>query len=634
MQDAFEPWEPEETIGKIWHRWASKFDAPDAHFPDAAVLLEDEIGRLAVLFRGLGGEASVELRPAATEHSHHRLSWRRRLGTWAEQVPQASFDGETLRLPDRLDIFAEAELNRALYTWLTACAAVARDFPAPPKDPLSADLALLHAGQQLTIQTLTQCPGLRDSYARLSGAHLDTRPRTALPRAEAAVEALARFILGEGEAPAPPTAKVPRNYRPLRPVPLWPRLMKAERTGQPGSDDAPEAPESDPSETVDVTKKGKRKSANQTERSDSLILHKFEAILSFADFLNLNRRTDDDDPEAAKKAMDDLDELSLTDISKTPKSKFKLHLDLAPSDVNREAMSGRFTYDEWDAKTHSYMKDHCVVFASETEAAAEPAPQDVAAARRIRTVRRQFEVFRPQPVTLKGQLDGDVLDLSAAIRARADLIATGSAHNRLWCQTRPTARDLAVSILIDTSRSTESAVTGRAVIDIEREALTALAWGLHACGDPLAIHAFSSLRRSRVYVERCKDFTEPMSTRIECKLASLKPGFYTRLGAAIRHVSADLQATPQSAKLLLVLTDGKPNDLDHYEGRHGIEDTRIAVREARRRGQSVFGITVDPKGQSWFPRLFGPGGYAVIARPEHLTTALPALYRQLVGDAA
>ncbi|MEM7641622.1 MAG: VWA domain-containing protein, partial [Pseudomonadota bacterium] len=274
----------------------------------------------------------------------------------------------------------------------------------------------------------------------------------------------------------------------------------------------------------------------------------------------------------------------------------------------------------------------CRVFASEAEPAGPPAPQDARAARRLRTGRRQFAAFRPRPVTLKGQPDGDTLDLSAAIRARADLAATGSAQNRLWCQTRPTARDLAVSILIDTSRSTESAVTGRAVIDIEREALIALAWGLNACGDPLAIHGFSSLRRDRVYVERCKDFAEPMGPPVECKLASLRPGFYTRVGAAIRHVSADLQTTPQAAKLLIVLTDGKPNDIDHYEGRHGIEDTRMAVREARRRGQSVFGITVDPKGQSWFPRLFGPGGYAVIAQPEHLTTTLPAIYRQLVGD--
>ncbi|MEM9576882.1 MAG: nitric oxide reductase D protein [Pseudomonadota bacterium] len=634
MSDALEPWEPEETIGKIWHRWASRFDAPEAQHPEAAVLLEDEIGRLAVLFRGLGGDQSVELRPISAGASHHRLSWRRKLGTWAELVPQASFDGEILRLPATLDLFADASLNRALYTWLVACVAPVRQIPTRPADPLAADLAYIQAGHEMCLRALEDCPGLAPVYRRLKDAHLAARPRHALPAPEADVEAIARYLLEGGAEPRVPTGAAPSRYRPLRPFPFWPRLVPPQESRLSATDD-PSYPEAtSTSETLESTKKATRKASDQTDRRDSLILHKFEAILSFTDFLNLNRRTEDDDPDAAKKALDDLEELSLTDISKAPATRFKLNLDLAASDVNREAVSGEHTYDEWDTRSQSYLKDHCRVFASLTDPAEAPAAQDAAAARRIRTVRRQFEAFRPRPVTLKGQPDGDTLDLSAVIRARADLAATGSAEDRLWCQTRPTARDLAVSILIDTSRSTESAVTGRAVIDIEREALTALAWGLHGCGDPLAIHGFSSLRRDRVYVECCKDFSDPMGELVERKLASLRPGFYTRLGAAIRRTSAHLQKAPQASRLLLILTDGKPNDIDHYEGRHGIEDTRIAIREARRRGQSVFGITVDPKGQSWFPRLFGPGGFVVIAQPEHLTTTLPAIYRQLVGSAA
>src|SRR5690606_37506055 len=146
------------------------------------------------------------------------------------------------------------------------------------------------------------------------------------------------------------------------------------------------------------------------------------------------------------------------------------------------------------------------------------------------------------------------------------------------------------------------------VIEIEREALTALGWGLDACGDDFSIHAFSSLKRHRVYLQRCKALGEPMSEVIEARIASLRPGFYTRLGAALRHVSAELSRQGRRRRLLLVITDGKPNDLDHYEGRHGIEDSAMGVREARRAGQSVFGITVDRDGKSWFPRIFGRGG--------------------------
>jgi nitric oxide reductase NorD protein len=121
-----------------------------------------------------------------------------------------------------------------------------------------------------------------------------------------------------------------------------------------------------------------------------------------------------------------------------------------------------------------------------------------------------------------------------------------------------------------------------------------------------------------------------MSPIVEARIGCLKPGFYTRLGAAIRHASAGLSAQSRKRRLLLIITDGKPNDLDHYEGRHGIEDSRMAVREARRAGHAVFGITIDRDSKSWFPRMFGQGGFALIPHPDRLTQALPAIYRQLV----
>jgi nitric oxide reductase NorD protein len=255
----------------------------------------------------------------------------------------------------------------------------------------------------------------------------------------------------------------------------------------------------------------------------------------------------------------------------------------------------------------------------------------VGARRRIRSVRRQFEALRPKRVQLTRQIEGQDIDIEAAISARAELAATGEHSDRVYVSSRSQERDLAVSILFDASRSTETYVAGRQVIDIAREALMALAWGLDACGDDTAIDAFSSLRRDRVFVQSCKSFDESMDATVEARIAGLKPGHYTRLGAAVRHASANLAKRPRQRRLLLVLTDGKPNDLDHYEGRHGIEDSHMAVREARRLGQSVFGITIDHKSQATFARIFGKGGYVVIPDPEKLTAALPHLYRHLVS---
>ncbi len=638
-----EPWEPEETVGKLWHAFASRLDAPQVHH-GAAVDLSEVSGRLAVFFRGLGGAPSVEIRPVSPEVSRHRLRFLRRLGAEAEMTPRASFDGEVLRLPERLALFPSREANGALYLWLAAAVAHAPPHRSDP-DPLRADLLSLRAAHQMTRAALTAAPGLRDLNANLCAATLRDRPATSLPRSEAAIEALIRHLLGD-PAPLSGRARIlktvidtgdlaamtaPRGYRPFQPVTLWPDLRELELSARDEveSRDTEGAPE----EGSDKTHRARRRKADQAERRDSLILHKFEAILSWAEFLNLNRRVDDDDPDSAKKAADDQEEIGLGQVSKAPATRLKLHLDLAPEDVDRERISGITTYPEWDTRSGAYLPDHVRVLDSlaEPEDCVPSFRQDPRAARRITHVRRQFEALRPGRVSIPGQLDGDELDMEAAVRARVDILANGAGTNRIWRQTRPIARDLAVSILLDVSRSTESAVGDRAVIDIEREALAALAWGLDACGDDFAIHAFSSLKRDRVYIQTCKGFAEPMTGTVEQRIGALRPGFYTRLGAAIRHSSAGLAQQARKRRLLLVITDGKPNDLDHYEGRHGIEDTAMAVREARRAGQSVFGITVDKQAKSWFARMFGQGGFHVIPHPERLTEALPMIYRELVG---
>lgn len=631
----FEPWEPEESVGKLWHAFASRLDSSPVH-DGARVLLSQVGGRLAVLFRGLGGDAAVEIKPVANETSHHRLSFLRRLGTWADEIPRASFDGASLRLPESLAVFPAKEANAALYLWLAAATAHAPAYTASD-DPLQADLAAIHAARVMTEAALANAPGLRKLHADLCAAILLFRRTPHLPAAEAAIESHIRHALGE-DLPLPPLpSKAPRGYRPFRPVPLWPDLRDLARSEPTEVETRVTEGTPEEGQQEGKTKRARRRKSDQADRSDSFILHKFEAILSFAEFLNLNRRVEDDEDDTAKKALDDQDEIGLGQLSKAPATRLKLHLDLAPEDVDREALSGISTYPEWDCRTNAYLPAHARVLTSRAEAS-DALPQfreDPRAQARIRAVRRQFEALRPCLVSTPGYPDGDELDTERAVRARVELLACGEGSDRVWRQTRPERRDLAVSILLDVSRSTESAIpghghNGRAVIDVEREALAALSWGLDAVGDDFAIHAFSSLKRNRVFVQEAKAFGEPMSEAVENRIAGLKPGHYTRLGAAIRHVSHGLTKEARKRRLLLVITDGKPNDLDHYEGRHGIEDSRKAVEEARRAGHAVFGITVDRDGKSWFPRLFGQGAFALIPDPEKLTQALPQIYRQLV----
>ncbi|MBX6742776.1 MAG: VWA domain-containing protein, partial [Acetobacteraceae bacterium] len=183
----------------------------------------------------------------------------------------------------------------------------------------------------------------------------------------------------------------------------------------------------------------------------------------------------------------------------------------------------------------------------------------------------------------------------------------------------------------DVSLSTDSWAEDRRVLEVEKEALLSLSAGLEACGDEHAVFAFTSRRRQSVWVRTVKDFEERLDACAIRRIQALQPGHYTRMGAAVRHVAKRLADRPHGHRLLLLLTDGKPNDADHYEGRYAVEDTRMAIREARRAGMKVFGITVDREARDYFPYLFGPGAYAIFPHVGRFPAALPAIYRQVTA---
>jgi nitric oxide reductase NorD protein len=634
---AFDPlslMEPEETVGNLWHDMANGFGA-QVTYPDAAVTLAKVRPSLTMLFRALGGPAGVELVEAPTVPSCHRMPMQRKLGTAHEKEQRAQYDGERLRLPPEMNIFADPALNRAAYLWLTALAALsdAADFPNGITEPQgisgqATDWLQVELNKTAAERAVVACPGLRRAYPAMCAASLARRPSHPLPVAEAVVEQAIRDQLS-GTDPAEPVQSEPRGYMPFAPVPIW--LVFA-RAGQGGlaSDSATEANAPPATATVTTRKMGLRKDASEADRKDSFIMHRFESILSWVESMNINRSVDDDDDENAAKAAEDQNNITLSKNSRRTATRLRLHLDLSPADADHERLAGTFTYPEWNHRARAYMPDHCRVL----EAPAQQSDGDafVPNAKRMAAVRRQFEALHPRRVIRPRQLDGSELDLDAVIAARVALLATGQGSDRIYQDARQIERDLSVAFLLDTSRSTEAAVGDTCVIDVARDALCALAGGIDAVGDRFGIWGFSSLRRDRVFVTRAKGFDTPYSAQVTNDICALRPGHYTRLGAAIRHVSAQLAKESATRKLLIVLTDGKPNDLDHYEGQHGIEDSHMALREARRGGHHVHGIVVDEDGQDWFARIFGRGGFTLLPQPDRLIRALPEIYRSLTQE--
>lgn len=634
----------EEHVGWLWHRLVGE-KASYADFPDAAVTLAEVRPMLAVLFRGLGGGQAVELVATSEADSDHRLTWRQRLGMDAERMKPATLSETALRLPDRIAFFPETGLNRDLYIWLAAFFACAAPAEADA-DPLRRDLKALHAAAVTTGRVLADFPGLRPRFRALASALLAQRPARDLTPMEARVEAVVRALL-TGEPPPDAEAaawhsavlrpaasfgdlKAPAAYKPFLPVPLWGEVVDAAPVARAREDDDEEA-ESASGPDDEKKRKAKRKTMDQADRDDPLILNRFEKILSLAEMINVNRGQDDDDEDNAKKAADDLDEITVSPNTKKAATRIRLDLDLPPDVQTGGALTGVHTYPEWDYRKGLMLPDHCRVETSVASEEGEDWAPDDDARRLIQRVRRQFEALRPRHMTFRRQADGDDLDLEALVRAQADLTATGEISDRLYTKTRAVARDLSVAVLMDVSLSTDAWVDNRRVLDVEKEALSVFLSGLAACGDENAVFTFTSRRRDWVRVQTVKDFDETFGPRVLRRIAALRPGYYTRIGAAVRHATAQLDKRPHRHRLLLLLTDGKPNDVDHYEGRFGIEDSRRAILEARRKGLTVFGVTIDRKAQDYFPALFGRGHYAIVGDLARLSRALPRIYQSLSG---
>jgi len=642
--------EVEETAGRLWHRWASAAGSWPG-FPAAAARFAELEGTLGVFFRALGGDPGVQVAAHAESASAHRLTLRQRLGADHERLALACLDEEALLLPAQLAFFPEPALNRQHYFWLVAHGASLAEAPLP-MDPLQRDLARLALAQTASKRACDRLPGLRTHRRSLERALRAARPPRRLPPAEAAMEVLILEALGAsaaeqslsaaahtwlaryrralaGQGPLP---TAPKGYRPPLPVPLWTLPATHRSAGQrcsPPPSESFDASE-DAADAGRTRRRARRRRQDQAEREDPLVFNRFEKILSMAEMVNVNRLVDDEpDPHAARHA-EEFDELTLAPHQQRAATRLQAELDLPREEVIGEPTRGNFTYPEWHYRARRYLPDHCMVFtAPQTEASRDRWQPDLATRRRIRRVRRQFETLRPARMHERNQPDGE-LDLDAIVRTLADRRAGGPGSDHVHRALRERGRDLAVTVLVDLSMSTEAWLEDRRVIDVEKEAVLVLAHGIAACGDSLAIHGFTSRRREAVHVHRLKDWREPVDGLLERRIGALCPGSYTRMGAALRHVTRDLARRPERHRLLLLLTDGKPNDTDYYEGRYAIEDTRRAVLDARQLGVRVFAVTIDREARAYLPRIFGISGYRIVQRPQALASALPMIYRALV----
>ncbi|MET0066801.1 MAG: nitric oxide reductase activation protein [Candidatus Thiodiazotropha sp.] len=288
---------------------------------------------------------------------------------------------------------------------------------------------------------------------------------------------------------------------------------------------------------------------------------------------------------------------------------------------------GAFLYPEWDYRRKHYRKSWCVV----REMTIKTAEDDfVDQTRRkyqrlLSSLRKTFEAMRDEDRLLKRQVFGDGVDIDAFVETWADRHVGLEMSDRLFTRMHRQERNIAVMFMVDMSGSTQGWVN-RA----ERESLVLLAEALETLGDRYAIYGFTGMTRKRCEIFPVKTFEQDYDREVKARISGIQAGDYTRMGAAIRHLSFRLAEVEARTKLLITLSDGKPDDYhDEYRSQYGIEDTRQALFEARRQGVHAFCITIDEKGQDYLPHMYGPANYIVIDDVERLPLKVADIYKKI-----
>ena len=331
-----------------------------------------------------------------------------------------------------------------------------------------------------------------------------------------------------------------------------------------------------------------------------------------------------------------------------------------------------FQYDEWDFVINDYRRRWCTLYEIR-EVDEDPAFVDEAL-QSLRglgaRVRRQLNMLRPEMLAkVRGQFDGEELDMEKAIEAIVDRRAGLSPEDRIYVQRQRKLRDVSALFLLDMSASTDDPVPDpdavvvepvlvdpdshdylrdyyeanpplvsartKRIIDLEKEAAILMAEALQDLGDNYAICGFSGYGREQVEYFVHKDFTDTYNRKVKDKIGGIKPCRSTRMGPAIRHATQQLMKTESRIKALIILSDGYPQDFDYGKDRnsreYGVKDTTRALAEARQQGISAFCLTVDPSGHDYLREMCPDQQYMVIQDINDLPGELSKVYRGLTA---
>ena len=607
---------PSDWGGQRWNEFQSRNDNP---YEAYSVSFKEISKELRLIYHMMGG---VQTKTLYAIDKVSRLSLR----SFMQKATgdKAKFhicweDKKALYLPIEISLFPSKKLNKMYYIWMVSLMARAKvTVENWAEENVKAQNYLLE-----------HYVGFRKAHKLMVEELFKERE-----------EMVKRFKLSEADEETFKKSLISQNSdidsheyplsKDIYPFALWlyPAPISANKSEQfeEYKEEGNEAEKSKESESLDVRKNATR--TNDESETDGFLAFLPEGLMTISERINIDRSEDDSDDEDAAFNAQDLDELTLGKKKKGLASKLKIELELPTEEIDTYAVGEGIKLDEWDYTQEMYLKDYCLVtpiyMKSEQEKELDHHTQYLA-----NRVKSEFAMYAFNRLKEKNLPFGEELNLDAWIAYTTSATKSEEKQN-FFENTIRKERDLSTLILADISLSTEAMVTNElSILDIIKQSLFVFADAVDALDDPLAIYAFSSVKNTKVRYHVLKNFNEEYSGQIRGRIDDLRAGYYTRLGTAIRQSTHVLQKQNTQNKLMLIISDGKPNDIDRYEGRYGVEDTKKAILEARKLGIIPFCITVDSESYEYLPQIFGKDGYTYIRDIKKLPEALPEIYMGL-----
>lgn len=575
----------EESIGKVWDKFLNR--KVNKFHEDKRVYFKDISSSLVIFYHLLGGEKAKEL--TVTDKRFVDIASR----TFLEKI---SFlgkeffltwqDEKSVYLPASFAFFDTKEHNEILYYWLIA---MVTQVDVNKNN-------IIEENTKAQDYLLNRYSGFKTFYETVN-IYLNKQ-----------------FEQLESE-----------DY----PNPLWiyPSISSGNKI-MPNDEDEQLEANQDKDKTENLQMKKQANQIDDTKETNGFLVFLPESLMSIFEQVNVDRMEDDSFDEDALYHAEDLDEITIGKKQANLSSRIKMDLDLQPDMREIYPLGKGHLINEWDYRINDYLINY-VRIKPQITLNVIPIELPIRLKKTVRKIQLELDLLELDRIKNDRLPYGDELNIDTWIDYKGHQNKSMH-HQNFYTTFEKKTRDISTLILADVSLSTEGGITQDVkIIDVIKDGLMVFSEALNKLDDKFAIYSFSSLQNKKVYFNIIKNFKEKYDSLIRGRIDSMQPYYYTRLGSAIRESSKILEKQQSSTKLLLIISDGKPNDEDRYDGRYGIEDTKKAIEEVKKKGITPFCITVDLEAKDYLTYLFGRNGFAVVRDGQKLPKVIPEVYINL-----